>query len=93
MTAHAQPAVLSARTSGAVLVAAAGRARRGRVREALEALDRVDARALGLILTMVPGRTSTAYGYGLQAAPQKTRSMPIRPSNSELRGIEGGRQA
>lgn len=70
-------AVLSTRTSGAIVVAAAGRTRRGQIRQALEALDRVEARTLGLIITMVPRKGSTAYGYGLQAAPQKSSAKPV----------------
>lgn len=83
-------AVLSTRAGGALVVAAAGRSRRGRLRQALEVLDRADARVLGLVLTMVPGRASTAYGYGLRSVTPAKRRPWRNDSRSRQRSAEQG---
>ena len=67
-------AVLSTRAGGALVIAAAGRARRGQLTQAFDALDRAGVHILGVILTMVPSRGRTPYGYGLQTTPQTKSS-------------------
>ncbi len=81
--------VLAAKAGGAIIVAAAGRSRRGRIRQALESLERADARILGVVLTMVPGKAATAYGYGLQSVPDAKRRtvQPSAPRDAERRAV------
>ncbi|WP_203136297.1 polysaccharide biosynthesis tyrosine autokinase [Microbacterium sp. JZ31] len=57
-------AVLAKRTSGAIVVVAAGATHRNQLAGALDALETVDARIAGLVLTMVPTRGPDAYDYG-----------------------------
>jgi polysaccharide biosynthesis transport protein len=57
-------AILSKRTGGAILVAAAGKTRRNQLRGALDVLDGVGAEVLGIVLTMLPVKGPDAYGYG-----------------------------
>lgn len=71
-------AVLSRLTDGAIVVAAARRTNRGMLKSALEILRGVDARILGIVVTMLPvsGPDSNGfnrYGYGYQygEAPAK----------------------
>ncbi|GAA4678859.1 tyrosine-protein kinase domain-containing protein [Frondihabitans cladoniiphilus] len=61
-------AVLSKLTNGAMVVAAARSSRRGQMREALDLLDKIGAKTLGIILTKVPTTGSSRYGYGQYAA-------------------------
>ncbi len=57
-------AILSKQTSGAIVVAAAGRTQRTQLEGALRALESVDARVHGIVLTMMPTRGPDAYDYG-----------------------------
>jgi len=57
-------AVLARVTSGALVVVAAGRTTSGQFEGALTALETVEAKVAGVILTMVPTRGADAYGYG-----------------------------
>lgn len=57
-------AILAKRTSGAIVVVAAGSTHRNQLAGALDALETVDARIAGLVLTMVPTRGADAYDYG-----------------------------
>jgi polysaccharide biosynthesis transport protein len=57
-------AILSKRTGGAILVAAAGKTRRNQLKGALNVLDSVGAEVLGIVLTMLPTKGPDAYGYG-----------------------------
>lgn len=57
-------AILSKQASGALLVTAAGRTQRSQLASAIAALESVDARILGIVLTMVPTKGPDAYGYG-----------------------------
>lgn len=56
-------AVLASACDGAVLVVRYGRATREQVGRSLAALRNVDARLLGTVLSMVPGRTRDRSGY------------------------------
>lgn len=82
-------AVLSQLVSGVLFVVAAGRVKETEVRGALDALDRVGARPLGVVMTMLPTRGPDAYGgasYGstplhedaIQLAPDETSIDPAR---------------
>jgi non-specific protein-tyrosine kinase len=57
-------AVLSCACDGAVLVVRYGRTTREQVSRSIAALHNVDARVLGTVLSMVPGRERGRYGYG-----------------------------
>jgi non-specific protein-tyrosine kinase len=58
-------AVLSRQADGAVLCVRAGRTRRDQLSQAAGALRAVDAKVLGVVLTMVPAKGPDAYhGYG-----------------------------
>jgi len=57
-------AILSKLTSGALVVAAAGRTKRQELQSALRNLEHVGSRVLGLVLTMLPTKGPDAYGYG-----------------------------
>lgn len=75
-------ALITGRASGAILVCAAKRTNRAQLRAALEVLDQVDAKVVGIVMTMVPRRGPDAkgyarygYGYGhdVPVLPQRTR--------------------
>lgn len=72
--------VLSSRVGGALVIAAAGRARRGQLDQALESLARAEARVLGVVLTMLPRRSGTPYGYGVGAANASNAKRNSRKS-------------
>lgn len=55
-------AVLSAYTSGTLLVAAVGKTKRQEIGQAIEQLETVDSRLLGLIVNQVPIRSSDVSG-------------------------------
>lgn len=58
-------AVLATLTSGALVVAAVRRSRTNQLQSALQNLQRVDARVLGVILSMTTDRGTSTYGsYG-----------------------------
>jgi len=57
-------AILSKLTSGAIVVAAAGRTKRTELASALRNLDHIGSKVLGLVLTMLPTKGPDAYGYG-----------------------------
>ncbi len=59
-------AILAKATSGAIVVVSAGRTNRHQLASAIDALETVDAKVAGIVLTMVPtrGPDSYAYGYG-----------------------------
>ncbi|MCU1473897.1 polysaccharide biosynthesis tyrosine autokinase [Amnibacterium sp.] len=56
-------AVLARRSDGALLVVAARRARRPQLAAAVEALTKIDARLLGLVVTMLPRHGPDALTY------------------------------
>jgi non-specific protein-tyrosine kinase len=57
-------AVLAAQVDGALLIARVARTRREQLARAVQALGAVDARVLGLVLTMVPTKGPNAAYYG-----------------------------
>ncbi|NIJ05855.1 polysaccharide biosynthesis tyrosine autokinase [Frigoribacterium faeni] len=61
-------AVISTMTSGAILVVGAGRATRGQLRQALDVLERIGSRVLGVVATMVPVKGADAYGYSVYSS-------------------------
>ncbi|MHA3702218.1 polysaccharide biosynthesis tyrosine autokinase [Jatrophihabitans sp. YIM 134969] len=59
----ADGAEIAAAADGSILVARWGSTSFAQVRRSSEALERVDARLLGVVLNRVPGRFAGAYGY------------------------------
>lgn len=59
----ADGAEMAAAADGSILVARWGATTYAQVRRSTEALERVDARLLGVVLNRVPGRFAGAYGY------------------------------
>ena len=59
----ADGAEMAASADGSILVARWGSTTFAQVRRSTEALERVDARLLGVVLNRVPGRFAGAYGY------------------------------
>jgi capsular exopolysaccharide synthesis family protein len=57
-------AILAKSTSGAIVIASAGRTSRHQLQGALDALQTVDANIAGIVLTMVPTRGPDSYAYG-----------------------------
>jgi len=57
-------AILSRRTGGAIVIAAAGRTHRNQLKGALEVLQGVGGEVLGVVATMLPTKGPDAYGYG-----------------------------
>jgi succinoglycan biosynthesis transport protein ExoP len=75
----ADTAVLSRLVDGTVLVAQAGRVRRGEVVQALANLAQVDARVLGVVLNRVR-RDEDAYAYEPSEAPAAQSAAPVADS-------------
>jgi receptor protein-tyrosine kinase len=61
-------AVLSVAADGALLVARHGVTTRAQLKQASEALHRIDAKLLGVILNRIPPKAAEGYGYGYQYA-------------------------
>lgn len=59
----ADGAEMAASADGSILVARWGSTTFAQVRRSTEALERVDARLIGVVLNRVPGRFAGAYGY------------------------------
>lgn len=76
-------ALLAKQTRGALLLVAAGRTRRDDFTEALRAIENVDARVSGVVITMLPTKGADAYGrygYARYAAAGGSMSAPHRVS-------------
>lgn len=97
-------AILARGTSGAILVASAGRVTRHQLEGAVEALHTVGAKVAGFVMSMVPTRgpdsyyNGYGYGYGYgytqeqpKAARGRTRKTPVAvvPDTASLIGDTG----
>jgi len=69
-------AVLAAGADGALVVARYGQTRRDHLSHAAKTLNGVSAHLLGAVLTMVPSKKRSAYGYayGYYGAPSEARA-------------------
>lgn len=85
-------AILARRASGAIVVCAAGQVDRPELEGALEILDQVEARVIGLVLTMLPTRGPDASGYvghfkrstrASSSVPRKNGSNPRATPSSK----------
>ena len=83
-------AVLSKVVSGTLIIAGARKVQRGELEAAIDSLDRVDARVLGIVLNMVQQADSARYAYRYsyeQAYPPKQSAPVAEPSlSSRLEG-------
>lgn len=61
-------AVLARQTQGAILVAAAGKTRANRLTDAEETIEKIGAKVLGTVVTMLPTRGADRTGYGVYGA-------------------------
>jgi len=87
-------ALLASQSDGALVVVRHGKTTREQLRHAIERLESVDARALGVVLNMVPNQKSNdsyyGYGYGYGYAPkpgrrsQKSSKQEARHEESSL---------
>jgi succinoglycan biosynthesis transport protein ExoP len=68
-------AVLSVAADGALLVARHGVTTRAQLHRASEALHRIDAKLLGVILNRIPPKAAEGYGYGYQYAYDAAPAM------------------
>lgn len=70
-------ALIAAQADGALVVVRHGSTTRDQLRHSIERLEAVDARALGVVLNMMPsrrgGRDTYGYGYGYGYAPESGR--------------------
>ena len=55
---------MSARVGGAIVVVAAGRTTSQQLSGALDSLELLNARVMGIVLAMVPTKGPDSYGYG-----------------------------
>ncbi len=79
-------AIIATLTDGAVLCVRAGRTRKEQLAHAAEALRAVDARTLGVVLTMVPAKGPDAYhAYGSSYASYA--SDGTRPHMSQAEAV------
>ena len=85
-------AVLAALADGALLVTAVGSTRREQVRQAVQRLDTVGGRLLGLVANRAPSRGSDAYAYGYGYAA-KGRQAPDEPAGRAAPAAEPYRPA
>jgi capsular exopolysaccharide synthesis family protein len=86
-------AILAKATSGAIVVVAAGRTNRHQLSGAVDALQTVDAKVAGVVMSMVPTRGPDAYysygynyGYGYTYAERSSREHAA-PTRSAKRAV------
>ena len=56
-------ALIAKDVGGALMVTAVGEARKDALSDALGTMERIDARVLGIVMTMVPTKGADSYGY------------------------------
>lgn len=78
-------ALLAARSDGAIVVTRQGRTTRDQLAHAVERLDAVDAKTLGVVLNLTRGKTGgDAYAYSYSYA-YSSRETPARPTRGKGR--------
>ena len=76
-------AVISHVTEGAVIVAGRGKVNRDQLRRAIETLEAVDARVLGVVMNFLPAKSADAYGYyASEPTPDKATRQVVMPFNT-----------
>ena len=83
-------AVISQSVGGALMVAAAGKTTKPQLEAALQSLDTVGARVLGVILTMIPEKGPDSYGFEQYSYGEVHVEKEEKPSIMGPRRIVGG---
>ncbi len=78
-------AVLASEMDGTLLVIHSGHTRRGAVRQAIEALERVGANVVGAALNMVTARSSAGYYYRYYGEYYRAAAKPEVSSSPSVR--------
>ncbi len=73
-------AVLARHADATLLLAAAGQTRRADLRRAVEKLDQVNAKILGIVLNKVSRQTERSYGYTYSYKPYRAEAPPVMPA-------------
>jgi polysaccharide biosynthesis transport protein len=73
-------AVLARHADATLLLAAAGQTRRADLRRAVEKLDQVNAKVLGIVLNKVSRQTERSYGYTYSYKPYRAEAPPVMPA-------------
>ncbi len=84
-------ALLAAQADGALLVVRHGKTSRDQLSHAVERLDAVDAKTLGLVLNMTPAKGRGGYGYSYQydyASRPSTGRDSTTKSTTKRRGTQ-----
>ena len=88
-------ALLTSQSDGALLVVRHGKTTKDQLRHAIERLEAVGGRTLGVVLNMVPSRGASdayGYGYGYGYAPEvgrrKAQAEPV-PAEDESEPVGG----
>ncbi|MFC6286085.1 polysaccharide biosynthesis tyrosine autokinase [Nocardioides sp. GCM10027113] len=86
-------ALLAARSDGALVVVRHGRTTRDQLGHAIERLDAVDAKTIGVVVNMTPARKSSSpygygygYGYGYASLEEVSASSGKRGQDGRRRG-------
>ena len=79
-------ALIAKNVGGALMVAAVGIATKDGFADALESMRKVDARVLGIIMTMVPPTGADAYGYTAYAYGELHQQPATRAKEPSTRG-------
>ncbi len=73
-------AVLARHADATLLLAAAGQTRRADLRRAVEKLNQVNAKMLGIVLNKVTRQTERSYGYTYSYKPYRAEAPPVMPA-------------
>jgi len=73
-------AVLARHADATLLLAAAGQTRRADLHRAVEKLDQVNAKILGIVLNKVSRQTERSYGYTYSYKPYRAEAPPVVPT-------------
>jgi polysaccharide biosynthesis transport protein len=73
-------AVLARQADATLLLAAAGQTRRADLRRAVEKLEQVNAKMLGIVLNKVSRQTERTYGYTYSYKPYRAEAPSVMPT-------------
>ena len=73
-------AVLARHADATLLLAAAGQTRRADLRRAVEKLEQVNAKMLGIVLNKVTRQTERTYGYTYSYKPYRAEAPSVMPT-------------
>lgn len=85
-------ALLAAQTDGALMIVRHGRTRQDQLAHAIERLDSVDAKAIGVVFNMTPAKSGrSSYGYGGYGGYGGYAPLPDTASAARGRRLRGSR--